>query len=41
MKFTWPQGGDAEIMTMNIIYRGWGIPVKITAPPKRLISDDW
>ncbi|MEV4570445.1 hypothetical protein AB0K12_42405 [Nonomuraea sp. NPDC049419] len=41
MKFTWPEGGDAETMTMNIIYRDWGTPVKITAPPKRLLSDDW
>jgi hypothetical protein len=41
MKSTWPEGGDAESMAMNIIYRGWGTPVKITDPPKRLISDNW
>ncbi|MEU7863671.1 hypothetical protein [Nonomuraea sp. NPDC049141] len=41
MRFTRPKGGDAETMTMNIIYRGWGKPVKITAPPKHLITDDW
>ncbi|MFG1681635.1 hypothetical protein ACGFNP_15845 [Nonomuraea sp. NPDC049269] len=41
MKFTRPKGGDAETMTMNIIYRGWGKPVKITAPPEHLITDDW
>lgn len=34
-------GGKAETMTMNIIYRGWGKPVKITAPPKHLIADGW
>ncbi|GAA3551298.1 hypothetical protein GCM10022419_034520 [Nonomuraea rosea] len=32
-------GGKAETMTMNIIYRGWGKPVKITAPSKHLITD--
>ncbi|MFB4274242.1 hypothetical protein ACBJ59_03015 [Nonomuraea sp. MTCD27] len=41
MAFTWPEGGEAETMTMNIIYRGWGTPVKITAPPKHLIADGW
>ncbi|TMR91124.1 hypothetical protein EJK15_51730 [Nonomuraea basaltis] len=41
MKFTRPEGGEAESMTMNIIYRGWGTPVKITAPPKHLISGGW
>ncbi|MEV4365969.1 hypothetical protein AB0J71_02790 [Nonomuraea sp. NPDC049637] len=41
MKFTWPEGDEAGTMTMNIVYRGWGTPVKITAPPERLISDDW
>ncbi|MFG1752798.1 hypothetical protein [Streptosporangium sandarakinum] len=41
IRFTRPEGGDAETMTMNIIYRGWGTPVKITAPPERLITDDW
>ncbi|MFI7058564.1 hypothetical protein ACIBLB_41515 [Streptosporangium canum] len=41
MRFT-PKygGGEVETMTMNIIYRGWGTPVKITAPPKHLITDD-
>ncbi|GGS85256.1 hypothetical protein GCM10010176_031230 [Nonomuraea spiralis] len=34
-------GGGVETMTMNTIYRGWGSPVKITAPPKHLITDDW
>ncbi|MFG1962275.1 hypothetical protein [Nonomuraea sp. NPDC049028] len=41
MRFTRPEGGDTYTMTMNIIYRGWGKPVKITAPPKHLITDDW
>ncbi|MGI5286189.1 hypothetical protein ACQEVF_23025 [Nonomuraea polychroma] len=41
MRFTRPEGGDAETMTMNIIYRGWGTPVRITAPPKHLITDEW
>ncbi|MEV7012515.1 hypothetical protein [Streptosporangium sp. NPDC051022] len=41
MRFTRPEGGDTETMTMNIIYRGWGTPVTITAPPKHLITDDW
>ncbi|MEU4227471.1 hypothetical protein AB0F17_24515 [Nonomuraea sp. NPDC026600] len=41
MRFAPSEGGDAETMTMNIIYRGWGKPVKITAPPKHLITDDW
>lgn len=41
IKFTQSEGGKAETMTMNIIYRGWGEPVKITAPPKHLITDDW
>lgn len=41
MRFT-PKygGGEIETMKMNIIYRGWGTPVKITAPPKHLITDD-
>ncbi|MEU1877958.1 hypothetical protein ABZ470_11630 [Streptosporangium sp. NPDC020072] len=34
-------GGEVETMTMNILYRGWGSPVKITAPPKSLLTDDW
>ncbi|MDF5758442.1 hypothetical protein, partial [Spongiactinospora sp. TRM90649] len=33
--------GEVETMTMNIIYRGWGTAVTITAPPERLISTDW
>jgi hypothetical protein len=41
MRFTEPEGGDPETMTMNIIYRGWGTPVRITAPPKHLITDEW
>ncbi|MFG6193348.1 hypothetical protein [Nonomuraea sp. JJY05] len=42
MRFTPKRGsGKAETMTMNIIYRGWGEPVKITAPPKHLITDEW
>lgn len=41
MRFTRPEGGDVEAMTMNIIYRGWGTPVRITAPPKHLITDKW
>ena len=42
MRFTSTYAGDeVETMTMNIIYRGWGTPVKITAPPKHLITDDW
>ncbi|MFC4011125.1 hypothetical protein ACFOY2_28130 [Nonomuraea purpurea] len=41
MKFTRSEGGKAQTMTMNIIYRGWGTPVKITAPPKHLIADGW
>ncbi|NJP96956.1 hypothetical protein HCN51_47320 [Nonomuraea sp. FMUSA5-5] len=41
MKFTKPEGGDAGTMTMNIVYRGWGSPVKITAPPERLIDSGW
>jgi hypothetical protein len=41
MRFDRPEGGDAETMTMNTIYRGWGTPVKITAPPKHLITDKW
>lgn len=41
MRFTRSEGGDAETMTMNIIYRGWGTPVRITAPPKHLVTDDW
>lgn len=40
MRFTRPEGGAAETMTMNIIYRGWGTPAKITAPPKHLITDE-
>ncbi|MBB6555095.1 hypothetical protein [Nonomuraea rubra] len=40
MRFTHPEGGDTYTMTMNIIYRDWGKPVKITAPPKHLITDD-
>lgn len=39
IRFTRPEGGKAETMTMNVIYRGWGKPVKITAPPKHLIAD--
>ncbi|MFG1752792.1 hypothetical protein [Streptosporangium sandarakinum] len=41
MRFT-PKygGGEIETMTMNIVYRGWG-PVRITALPERLITDDW
>ncbi|MFI7232926.1 hypothetical protein ACIBO5_57945 [Nonomuraea angiospora] len=41
IRFTHPEGGDTYTMTMNIIYRGWGKPVRITAPPKHLITDDW
>ncbi|GAA3313728.1 hypothetical protein [Nonomuraea dietziae] len=41
MRFTRPEGANAETMTMNIIYRGWGSPVKITAPPKHLIAYEW
>ncbi|MEU4548230.1 hypothetical protein [Nonomuraea dietziae] len=41
MRFTRSEGGEAETMTMNIIYRGWGTPVRITAPPKHLITDEW
>ncbi len=37
---TWGDG-EVETVTMNIIYRGWGSPVRITAPPKRLITFDW
>ncbi|MGP3962406.1 hypothetical protein ACTWPT_41080 [Nonomuraea sp. 3N208] len=40
MRFT-TEDGEADTMTMNIIYRGWGKPVKITAPPKHLITDEW
>ncbi|MEU8378892.1 hypothetical protein [Streptosporangium sp. NPDC048865] len=42
MRFT-PQhgGGEVETMTMNIIYRGWGTPVRITAPPKHLVVSFW
>ncbi|MEU4533395.1 hypothetical protein AB0G15_00895 [Streptosporangium sp. NPDC023825] len=41
MRFTPKYVGDeVETMTMNIIYRGWGTPVKITAPPERLITVD-
>lgn len=41
MRFTGPEDVDVETMTMNILYRGWGEPIKITAPPKHLITDDW
>ncbi|PZG20505.1 hypothetical protein [Nonomuraea aridisoli] len=41
LRFTPPEGGDVDTMTMNIIYRGWGKPVKITPPPEHLITDDW
>lgn len=41
IRFTRAGEGDPETMTMNIIYRGWGTPVRITAPPKQLITDDW
>ncbi|MER6579783.1 hypothetical protein [Nonomuraea sp. NPDC001023] len=42
LRFTSAYGGDeVETMTMNIIYRGWGSPVKITAPPRSLVTDDW
>jgi hypothetical protein len=41
MRLTRPEGGDTYTMTMNMIYRGWGEPVKITPPPKHLMSDDW
>lgn len=41
IRFTRQEGAKAETMTMNIIYRGWGKPVKITAPPKHLITDEW
>ncbi|MGW3342504.1 hypothetical protein ACWDA3_04320 [Nonomuraea rubra] len=40
MRFTSKYGGGTDTMTMNIIYRDWGKPVKITAPPKHLITDD-
>ncbi|KAB8196567.1 hypothetical protein FH608_007550 [Nonomuraea phyllanthi] len=41
MRFNESGGGDTETMTMSIIYREWGTPVKITPPPKHLITDDW
>lgn len=41
IRFTRPDDGKTETMTMNIIYRGWGKPVKITAPPEHLITTDW
>ncbi|MGS2641557.1 hypothetical protein [Streptosporangium sp. G12] len=42
MRFTSKYAGDeVETMTMNIIYRGWGTPVRITAPPKHLVVSFW
>ncbi|MCP2361510.1 hypothetical protein HD597_008530 [Nonomuraea thailandensis] len=40
MRFTSKGGGEADTMTMNIIYRDWGKPVGITAPPERLLTDE-
>ncbi|MFI6990668.1 hypothetical protein [Nonomuraea wenchangensis] len=41
MRLTRPEGGATYTVTMNMIYRGWGERVRITAPPKHLLSDDW
>jgi hypothetical protein len=29
----------ADTVRMNVLYKGWGTPVHITAPPKRLVVE--
>ncbi|MFG2074987.1 hypothetical protein [Nonomuraea maritima] len=41
IRFTPTEGGDVKTMTLNVIYRNWGKPVKITPPPKHLLTFDW